>query len=375
MSIIFDLATAADDAALRRIVACNPVPGSISLTYEREPNYFAGCATSGQFFQVPVARDTSTGALAGCAFRAVGQRFVNGALQPVGYLSQLRVDRPYQGQGLTRRAFHYFRELHADGRTPTYLATIVEGNRLARRLLVEQPAPHFPRFRELDRIVTLALLVRSNFSQSRKVRKGEQMDQHDVSIVPGSCEAQSQIIAFMQHYGAQRQFFPHYGLEDFAGGAATAGFQVEDVCVAMQGGEPLGLLGLWDQGAYKQTVVQRYGGALGWLRPAINLAARAWGAQPLPAPGQRLRFAYASFVCVAEARVFPSLLRYALNLAAARGYAFLMLGLSARDPLLPLARTFAHIAYHSRLYGVTFEEGTEHVQFDERIPYVEIATL
>ena len=43
------LATPADEAFLRRLLRDNPMPGSISLTYEREPDYFfhhAACAGS-----------------------------------------------------------------------------------------------------------------------------------------------------------------------------------------------------------------------------------------------------------------------------------------------------------------------------------------
>ena len=40
--ISVELATSADDADLRRMLRENPMPGAISVSFEREPNYFIG---------------------------------------------------------------------------------------------------------------------------------------------------------------------------------------------------------------------------------------------------------------------------------------------------------------------------------------------
>ena len=54
-----------------------------------------------------------------------------------------------------------------------------------------------------------------------------------------------------------------------------------------------------------------------------------------------------------------------------------MLGLTRDDPLLPVARKYLHIDYHSRLYLGSWE--SEHdgldAPLDDRVPYIEIATL
>lgn len=368
MDFTFDLATPSDDLALRRLLATNPIPGSVTVTYEREPDYFLGSATMGHFWQVPVARVHPNGEIAGVACRAVRLRFVNGQVQPVGYLSQLRVDRRFQGHGLTARGFHYLRELHADGRAVYYLATIIEGNNPARRLLIERPQPHFPHFHEVGRIVTLALVVRpwcALVGHNDAIQRGDQ--------VP-LCE----IVAFLRKQGASRQFFPAYTEADFWDGSTTRAFHSADFLLAVRRGAIAGVLGLWDQSAYKQTVVQSYSGALRWLRPAADLGGRLIGSQPLPAPGSPIRHVFASFVCIADRalEVFPLLLRQALNLAAERGYAYLLLGLAESDPLLALARRYVHIPYYSRLYVVDWSaKGDSYARLDRRPPYVEIATL
>src|SRR5438105_3231848 len=88
-----ELAAQADDAALRHLLATNAVPGNVTVTFEREPNYFHGCDTLGDAWQVLVARAAQHGQreAVGVACRAVRKVFVNGSETRVGYLGQLRV--------------------------------------------------------------------------------------------------------------------------------------------------------------------------------------------------------------------------------------------------------------------------------------------
>lgn len=368
MDVTFELATPDDDPALRRLLATNPLPGSVTVTYEREPNYFLGCSVMGHFYQVPIARCCASGVLAGVAFRGIRPCFVNGQIEQVGYLGQLRIDRAFRGQGLTARGFHYLRELHADGRVPGYLASLTTTNTRARHLLVEHPQPHFPRFSPLDSLVTLALIVRPR----------PPLTAADVVIARGAACDLDMIVAFLHQHGRQRQFFPVYTVSDFQDDLTTRGFRVEDFCLARYKGEIVGVIGLWDQSAYKQTVVQAYTGYLRWLRPGYNRVAPLVGVQPLPAPGQALRSVYASFVCIDPRfpAVFAILLRYVLNLAAMRGYGYVLLGMSLNDPLLKIARRYAHIPYTSRLYAVTWDDTGGFYERDNHRPvYVDIAAM
>jgi hypothetical protein len=42
--VTFDLATEADEPELRRILRATPMPGTVSMTFEREPYYFQAAA-------------------------------------------------------------------------------------------------------------------------------------------------------------------------------------------------------------------------------------------------------------------------------------------------------------------------------------------
>ena len=58
-----------DDAELRALLRNNPVNGSMQLTFEREPDFFAACAIRGGFCQVGVGRDLESGRIVGLGTR------------------------------------------------------------------------------------------------------------------------------------------------------------------------------------------------------------------------------------------------------------------------------------------------------------------
>jgi hypothetical protein len=368
MEFILELATPTDDPDIRRLLATNPIPGQIALTYEREPDYFLGCGTMGHCYQVVVARHRPGGELAGVVSRATRRLFINGQVEEVGYLSQLRIDQRFQGRWLIPQGFRYLRQLHTDGRVKGYLASIIEGNTQATGLLVNRPRRGYPAFQEICRLWTLALILRGP----------RRMPASLYQISHGSTADLSEIVDLFNRHGSAKQFFPAYTETDFDGSALTRGFKVEDFILARQKGKLVGVMGLWDQSAYKQTVVQGYRGTLGRLRPLYNLGLRLIGAQPLLAPGQQIRFAYASFICLANnnPEVFRVLLRYVYNIAIERGFVYLMVGLSEGDPLLAVARRYWNIPYHSRLYLAYWEDDQAWCKkLDNRRPYIEIAAL
>ena len=339
----------------------------MELTYEREPDYFLGCAVMGRTCQTLVARANESGQVVGLATRAVRPLFVNGQAEDVGYIGQLRVDRDHQARGVVAQGFRLLRQLHEDGATTGYITTIIEGNTVAEGVLVQKARRLFPVYRAVGRLFTLAIIVR----RPRRLRRT------DLELRPAATLDLQDVVAFLHAQGSRKQFFPAYSADNLTG-PATRDLDLAGVAVACRRGRIVGVLALWDQSGYKQNVVHSYRADLGRIKPLYNLAARLLGAQPLTEIGQPIHHAYASLACVQDddPAVFHSLLAWVYNRAAVRHYAFLMLGLAEADPLLAVARRQLHIAYKSTLYTVCWrEEDGWHERLDGRTPYVEIATL
>ena len=101
----FEIATPEHDSAIRRLLRDNPIAGDISVSFEREPNYFA--QLPGAEDHTILAFDQNRLACTGrCCIRSL---FVNGQPRRVGYLSELRLDRQFQGRfDILRRGYRFF---------------------------------------------------------------------------------------------------------------------------------------------------------------------------------------------------------------------------------------------------------------------------
>ncbi|RMH68837.1 MAG: hypothetical protein D6675_14770 [Gemmatimonadetes bacterium] len=368
MKFTFRYATPKDDPEIRELLRTVPVPGAVPVTYEREPNYFLGCGVMGQTCQVLISRHTASGKLAGIACRAIRPMYVNSEVRQIAYLSQLRVHPQFQGYWITSKGFRFLRQVHDDHPAEGQLTTIIEGNRLAKSVLVDKPRRHFPVYRWWDRFCVLAIVV----TQFRKDFKTYQDFENSVPTASDLPE----IIAFLNKHGAKRQFFPVYTTSDFAESPLTRDFQPADFRLVRRQGQIAGVMGYWDQSQFKQTVVQGYTGMLRGLRPFYNAIMPFVGHPRLPEVGKPIRYSYASFWAVKEEdpTIFDHLLRAIVALAAERHQAYVMIGLSTRDPLFALARKWRHIPYYSHLYTVTWNDGAPfHEQLDSRPPYLDIA--
>jgi hypothetical protein len=365
----FELAGPSDDGDLRAILAQTPMAGHISVAFRREPDYFAGSVVDGRFRQVIVCRDSDSGRVIGFGTRSVMERWVNGKPVAIGYLGGLRVLADYRNQGLVARGYAFLRQLHRDGRTPLYLTTIAEGNAVALDVLTSGRAG-LPRYHFAGQCHTLALPPLRRLpalSTGLHVRQARREDERE-------------IIAFLQRAGPRRQFFPFYQEGDlFAQGGIFKDLAPADVWLAWRGPDLVGVLGAWDQHAYKQSVVHAYSGLLGMLRPVHNAVAWMTGRPPLPPPGQPFRYRTAALVVTAgdDPDVFLALTERARHSLFGGPDGYLMLGLHEADPLWPVARSQRGAQrYTTRLYLACWEDGEAlRGVLDGRAPYLELGCL
>jgi hypothetical protein len=358
----FAVATAADDADIRRLLRENPMRGDISLSFEREPDYFADADLPGETKQTIVARHDGRVVCAGsCTIR---RRFVNGNPCRVGYLGGLRLNGSEAGRfGIVRRGYEFFRALQADAPADFYFTSIAADNERARRLL-ERGLPGMPLYECIGDYVTVLLPTKRRST----VR----------SVPADAAPSMEQLEPLFNRHNALHQFAPCWSTDELTA-LQPLGLRREDFRVIRAGGRIVAGAALWDQRAFKQTVIRDYSPLLAFARPALNLVAPVTGGVRLPAVGETLANAFVSHLAVApdEPETLPGLLEELRDLAAQRGIDLLTLGFAARDPRLgTLRRRFRCREYHSRLHVVRWPEcgGPAH-ELDERIPAPEVALL
>ncbi|HYS52341.1 MAG TPA: hypothetical protein VER58_01090 [Thermoanaerobaculia bacterium] len=362
MEVTVEFAAPSDDAAIRALLQRQAMPGRVRIAFAREPNFARGCAVTGDEYKIVVAR--AQGEIVGVACRSVRNVFINGHEQRLGYLGQLRVDDRFRGRWLVSRGFALLGEI--DRHDPLiYLASIVDGNHEATGVLVRKGRRSFPNFHEVARYCTLAIpLTRSRSAgppSPRFAGRGPSRRRGEGQITAGSLDQVPEIVRFLRTEGSRRQLFPVWTEDALRN---LDGLDVEDIRVARRDGGIVGVMALWDQTAYKQSIIRGYSG---WMKAVAPF---------LPRAGHHLRSAYASLICATDPEEFAELLREIHNLARERRFDYLLVGLDARDPLLKVARAYRHYSYPSRLYLASWSNGGSiHDQLDHRPAYVDIATL
>jgi hypothetical protein len=189
----------------------------------------------------------------------------------------------------------------------------------------------------------------------------------------------ARIVEFLRKHGPRRQFFPAYRECDlFRHGGLLQDLGPEDIVLALRDGQIIGVLGAWDQSAFKQVVVRGYSRSLAWGRPFYNWAAAWRGAPTLPRAGSSIQARYGAILVIADddEAVFRQLLAALGGEMARRRQELLLVGLHEHDPLLPLARPWAGLEYVTRLFAVTWpDDPPPNNAMRQRIPYLELGSL
>ncbi len=361
----FGLATPADDAACRRLLRENPMPGAISISLEREPDFFADAAQPGEARQTIVAREHGRIVCIGtCAVRL---RFVNGEARRVGYLGGLRLDADCAGRfDILRQGYACFRELQEAAPADYYFTSIAADNYRARRLL-ERNRRGLPAYEFIGEFVTLLLSTKSNsaFRADSAQTPSRIACADDVPQLATTLNQHNRSYQLAAHWTeAQLRALVPLGLraEDFFGGGSD---------------ESSAVTALWDQRGFRQTVIRGYSSGLAFLRPAYNLCARLVGRPQLPAPGTTLSVAVTPAFTAVQPADACKLTAQLQAVANRRGIALLTLGFAPDDPRLNFIRQhFRCREYRSRMYLVRWPGlGGAAAELDGRILSPEVALL
>lgn len=347
------LATADDDALLRRLLRENGMPSWVEMAMEREPSYFAAHGAHPHEWAV-LAQDGD--AVVGMYSAALARVHVNGAPRTMGYLGGLRVQPAHRHRiRHLRRGYASVRALApAPAEQPWWFTVVAEENRPARRLL-EAGIAGLPRYRRLGGLCTYAV------ARARGLRGGTAWRQAGEADAPALIDFHARQAAAHQLAPVlSRELLLHVGITRFwmhegAGGIAA-------------------MAALWDQSAGRQVVARGYHPLVRFARPFYNAFAGATRRVPLPALGAPLPQSFIAFAAfepalLAEPAQSLTLLR---ELLARCPTPVAAIGLHEAHPLGDAIGRLAPLRYRTAVYAVEFDGPAE---LDARTVQPEVALL
>ena len=365
------LGTEKDDAALRAVLHNTPMGGSIRLKFVREPSFFGIKHLEGPFHQTIVGRDKNTGKIFGVTNRSIRDLFVNGSVQKIGYLSLMRMIKEYQTGFPAIRGYQFCRELHKDLRTKFYLTSIMEDNQIAIKLL-KSGVRGLPRYQEYTRFCTRSIPIRS---KPRKVKRPSSF-----SISKCSVNDKKILITFLNEYGKNHQFYPNWTIDTLFHHDYTPGLKESDMLIARKKDKIVGCMAMWDQRAFRQTIVCGYQNGLSRVTWLVNSTARIFGYPQLPRTNAELKSCFISHVAIEgnDPEIFKMLLIHCHNTLIESEVEYMVVGFSDFHPFNNnVTSIFYNVPTYSHIYLVSWEEdGIDPLgMIDNRLPGIEVAIL
>lgn len=362
------LAGPGDDAALRRLLREGAMAGSIRLSLEREPSYFASLDREAERHDTVVLEDPrvegSEGGIVAMGARLVHRVTVAGEPARLGYLNHLRVAPGRRvARGALREGWSRLLEGRRDRELPFDLTSIASGNLAARRLL-ERGLPGLPRYYPVGEYEVLAI---PTGGRGRRVGGWKKAEGVSMQEVEREVDGRAAGGGGGDPTADGVSVGPGPPLEDreaalalrWRGGDPSSPSGTLVRLVARAGGRIVAGVSIVDPAPWRQYVIRGYQGALAWGRPLVNLGMRFQGAPILPPPGGRLRSGFITGLTCRpghEHAVAP-LIREAARRARTKGMATLLHGGMVGDRWARLlASCYRPRRYRTLLYLVAGRE-------------------
>jgi hypothetical protein len=374
----FALAMPEDDSAIRSLLRDNPMRGAINVSFEREPGYFHGANIAGADDKVILAFEKERLVCMGrCSIR---DRYINGEICRVGYLSDLRLDASAQGRfDILRRGYQFFRELERENPADFYFTSITADNARSIRFL-ERGLPGMPHYEPLADFVTLLIPVPHQAQRLKELseRALSRLKSSNIEIAAASKNHIYALVDFLNSHAKRFNLATEWNQEKIFS-LEQHGLGLSDFMVLMRGGEITGGAALWNQRSFRQIVIRGYSRGLSLVRPAFNLASNFFGSPRLPPVGAVLAHGFLSPLAVAldDKRSLLAIIESSLLTAAKRGMEFLTLGFGSRDPRLAVVQNqFRCREYRNRLFQVRWKnENPAKVILNKNLTFPEVALL
>ena len=352
-----------DNVDLCEVVAKTPMEGSIRLAQDRRPNYFHGAAVQCEQPEIYVSRRPRRSGLAGIFAAGWRRVYINGQIQPLRYLSDLRIAPDRRGSTLLAHGFRFLRnEILTEGKFAQTL--VISENEQALSLLTShrQGLPQY--FPCGQYAYSLISLLRPH------------LDAGPLQVRSATIRDIPAMQAFFNREAPRKQFFPAYDFTELGSSSYYRDATLENIFLAFEDNALVGILGAWDQSNYKKTQILDYQGGLRLLRPWLNAAQKLRGGIELPAPGtlHRTLYLHCAVCRDNDPDILTALIQAIQRRFEGQKYEHAALGLDQRDPLREALKHYRTMSFAGHHFLVSFSADPR-PNLNDKVFYFEAARI
>ncbi|MCA9407935.1 MAG: hypothetical protein H6755_06465 [Candidatus Omnitrophica bacterium] len=336
---IIEPAKASDGLEMLQLLEQTPFEGKVSLLYTRRPDAYQSFLYEGRNMEVSVCRDLQEGKIIAIGAYVIQVVYINNKEEQVAYIFGLKGYSDYlKSHPLLHRFYAYLEENLKRNNIRFCYTTILESNHYAQRLL-EKKRRIMPHYEKFGRYETFAI---RNTSRRKK--------HNGYVFTKASKEDLPEMVRFLNQEGSKCQFFPVVKLDDILS-ETFKGINTDSFYIVKQDDKIIAAGAIWDQGDYKQYIVQQYSGFLRIFNK-LQLLSALFQIPSLPDPGQALKFYTLSRWAIKDNdktifNVFMDNLK-----DHTQDYPFMLIGVHESHPLRNELMNRKHIKYSSNVYLV-----------------------
>ncbi|CCK74500.1 conserved hypothetical protein [Oleispira antarctica RB-8] len=337
------LAQAEDSAALLQLINDTPQEGSISLNFERQPNFFHATGITTSDPEVWLMEDLKHSRLV--ASFSIGKRkvYVNGKQRLTRYGNDLRIHQDYKGGRTLFRLFKKYKELMQE----EWMQTVILDENKASIDTVGSGRLSLPIYHSAGQFITHMVALNKSYTSS---------DKH---VRRASLEDINEMQNFFDQYAKQKEFYPCYDFKKIGSDDIYyRNLNISDYFLYYNQQELVGVVGSWNQKEFKQTRFLSYHGSMKWLRHINNISSKILGGLSLPAPGTLANYINLHSILIKDNQ--PEILRdMLLNILSEYSnstYDALIIGFDKRDPLHKALQGFKSHTLTSNHYLASYGE-------------------
>lgn len=365
MAITVRQGTPADNAKMQDLITKITMPGVAQMCFQRAPDFFVGAKVIGDEFVLTVADDDERpDVLAGLTVISGRELFISGQKRRVYYSGDTRVDPYYRRRGI---ASNLFIEQKKHRQATDLLQGIV---------LKENTAPLDAAANAADGVLFRYWISHTIETSFIYVRKIKPRIPAGVEIRAATAKDVPAMQAFFDREAPRRNGYPVYDFAKLhAGDPYYAGLRIGDMALALRNGEIIGMIGGWNQKAYKQTRIVGFKPIIKLLRPLYNLYVGMVGGFKLPPVGGVLNYLtlYNYLVAGDDKDVFRALIDWVMANAGQK-YDALAIGITHGDPMEDVPRGYKRQKLISSHFWLSYGDDPR-PSIDDRPLYVELGRL